>query len=392
MAHGDSYSLLGLDPSASDADVRQAYKKAALRWHPDKNPQDRAAAESMFKKVAEAYKAISSSRASRHGHGAPRLTRPSNIQTAKERGPQRPTPPCEVEMEDAYNLFQSVFGHDPFKDFDRFFADQEQAGNPTPSFMRRVQVSTSTRKDIPAKVNFQPNVDVERVKHQRPAGTVPRWARCTSAQGVAFRRSPNFADRQVAFAGPSCGDIVRIDTVEGEWVRCAQGWLPLSIRGQQVLQLLHPWEELRARCISRQGVAFRKSANLEDRLHMFSGPVFQEIIAVEERVGEWIRCDKGWLPLSIGGQPVFELYAERTFVQINDDVQKEENEGGSVRNSWLWFAVRLWGCWSYRLANRYPTLAVCLVSISCSTLWITLYFSRMMVRGWWSSFPSFRRN
>lgn len=62
MAHGDSYSLLGLDPSASDADVRQAYKKAselgealksfclrgvlepgvsqaALRWHPDKNPQ-----------------------------------------------------------------------------------------------------------------------------------------------------------------------------------------------------------------------------------------------------------------------------------------------------------------------------------------------------------------
>eukprot|EP00913_Durusdinium_trenchii_P031795 g29779.t1 len=48
------------------------------------------------------------------------------------------------------------------------------AGNPTPSFMRRVQVSTSTRKDIPAKVNFQPNVDVERVKHQRPAGLLVR--------------------------------------------------------------------------------------------------------------------------------------------------------------------------------------------------------------------------
>merc|ERR1711959_126722 len=56
----DYYQLLGLktkDPS-EDA-LKKAYKKAALKHHPDKNPNDRDAAEKRFKRVAEAYAVLS---------------------------------------------------------------------------------------------------------------------------------------------------------------------------------------------------------------------------------------------------------------------------------------------------------------------------------------------
>lgn len=51
----DYYEVLGLAKGCSDADIKKAYKKAALQWHPDKNPDNKEEAEKMFKKVAEAY-------------------------------------------------------------------------------------------------------------------------------------------------------------------------------------------------------------------------------------------------------------------------------------------------------------------------------------------------
>lgn len=50
----DPYSLLGIQPGATVDDIRAAYRKAALRWHPDKNPGDKEA-ERRFKDISEAY-------------------------------------------------------------------------------------------------------------------------------------------------------------------------------------------------------------------------------------------------------------------------------------------------------------------------------------------------
>ena len=56
----DWYAILGVDSSASDADLRSAYRRAALRWHPDKQrPSERPYAEEQFKLVAEAYSTLS---------------------------------------------------------------------------------------------------------------------------------------------------------------------------------------------------------------------------------------------------------------------------------------------------------------------------------------------
>ena len=60
LAKADAYEVLGLQSrGATDAEVKKAYRKAALRWHPDKNPDDQANAEAKFKDVSEAYEVLS---------------------------------------------------------------------------------------------------------------------------------------------------------------------------------------------------------------------------------------------------------------------------------------------------------------------------------------------
>lgn len=54
----DYYEVLGVNKSASASEIKKAYRKLALKYHPDKNPDD-AAAEAKFKEAAEAYEVLS---------------------------------------------------------------------------------------------------------------------------------------------------------------------------------------------------------------------------------------------------------------------------------------------------------------------------------------------
>jgi curved DNA-binding protein len=56
----DYYKTLGIEKSASAEDIKKAYRKLALKWHPDKNPNNKAA-EDKFKKINEAYAVLSDS-------------------------------------------------------------------------------------------------------------------------------------------------------------------------------------------------------------------------------------------------------------------------------------------------------------------------------------------
>ncbi|KAM4731096.1 dnaJ homolog subfamily B member 2 isoform 2-T2 [Anableps anableps] len=55
----DYYSVLGVPRNASQDDIKKAYRKLALKWHPDKNPDNKEEAERKFKELAEAYEVLS---------------------------------------------------------------------------------------------------------------------------------------------------------------------------------------------------------------------------------------------------------------------------------------------------------------------------------------------
>lgn len=54
----DYYEVLGVSRNASEDEIKKAYKKQALKWHPDRNIDNRQQAEAKFKEVAEAYEVL----------------------------------------------------------------------------------------------------------------------------------------------------------------------------------------------------------------------------------------------------------------------------------------------------------------------------------------------
>ena len=57
MAKQDYYEILGISRSASANDIKKSYRKLAMKYHPDQNPENRTA-EHRFKNINEAYEAL----------------------------------------------------------------------------------------------------------------------------------------------------------------------------------------------------------------------------------------------------------------------------------------------------------------------------------------------
>ncbi len=73
MAKRDCYEVLGIERTADADEIKKAYRRLALKYHPDKNPGDKAA-EEKFKELGEAYEILSDSQKralyDQHGHAA----------------------------------------------------------------------------------------------------------------------------------------------------------------------------------------------------------------------------------------------------------------------------------------------------------------------------------
>src|ERR1700749_1496867 len=73
MSKRDYYEVLGLSKGASAEEIKKAYRKTAMQYHPDRNPGDKAS-EDKFKEAAEAYEILNDSdnkaQYDRFGHNA----------------------------------------------------------------------------------------------------------------------------------------------------------------------------------------------------------------------------------------------------------------------------------------------------------------------------------
>ena len=55
----DYYKILGVARDATDKEIKKAYRKLALQWHPDKHTENKEEAEEKFREIAEAYEVLS---------------------------------------------------------------------------------------------------------------------------------------------------------------------------------------------------------------------------------------------------------------------------------------------------------------------------------------------
>lgn len=51
----DYYNILKVNKNATEDDLKKSYRKLAMKWHPDKNPNDKKEAEARFKQISEGY-------------------------------------------------------------------------------------------------------------------------------------------------------------------------------------------------------------------------------------------------------------------------------------------------------------------------------------------------
>jgi molecular chaperone DnaJ len=107
MSKRDYYEVLGVAKGASADEIKKAYRKVAMQFHPDRNPGDKAA-EDKFKEAAEAYEVLSDadkrSQYDRYGH-------------AGLSGNGRGFAGGNMNMDDIFSQFGDIFGDDLFGSF-----------------------------------------------------------------------------------------------------------------------------------------------------------------------------------------------------------------------------------------------------------------------------------
>ena len=160
MSKRDFYEILGVSKSASADEIKKAYRKVAMQFHPDRNPGDKAA-EEKFKEAAEAYEILSDqdkrSQYDRFGHNA--------------FGPGRGGGGFSgMNTEDIFSQFGDIFGDDMFGNFFGGGGGRNRGG--------RTKGTRGSNLRIKIKVNFE-----EIAKGTTKTVKVKKYVSCGTCNG-----------------------------------------------------------------------------------------------------------------------------------------------------------------------------------------------------------------
>lgn len=169
MAKRDYYEILGVDKNADAKTIKKAYRKIALKFHPDKNPGDKEA-EEKFKEAAEAYEVLSNeqkkARYDRFGHAGVDPNAGGAGGGFSGRG---------MNMEDIFEQFGDIFG-DGGSPFESFFRGGRGGGQ------ARGQKGSNLRIKVPLTLKEIANGTVKKIK-------VKKHSPCSTCAGSGAKNS-----------------------------------------------------------------------------------------------------------------------------------------------------------------------------------------------------------
>jgi len=205
MAKRDFYEILGVDKNADAATIKKAYRKTAMKYHPDRNPDDKAA-EDKFKEAAEAYEILSddNKKAKDDGYGHAGVD-PNQGGGGGFRG--------GMTMDDIFSQFGDVFG-DSGSPFESFFGGGDRArggartGQKGSNLRIKValtleEISTGITKKI--KVKKQKFCDTCDGSGAKDKSSVKTCGSCGGSGYVRQIKSTFLGQMQTTAACPTCG-------------------------------------------------------------------------------------------------------------------------------------------------------------------------------------------
>jgi len=192
VAKEDYYTILGVERTASPEELKKAFRRLALKYHPDKNPNNKQA-EEKFKAVAEAYEVLSDPEKRRrydlYGH--------AGLEGAQVGG--------FGGFEDIFSAFQDILGGDPFGDL--FGRPRRRASGAH----RRIQIELTLEEvasGVERQVEVTRNEPCKDCKGTGAApGTAPTLCPYCHGQGEVQHRQGFFTMREVC---PNCRGAGRV--------------------------------------------------------------------------------------------------------------------------------------------------------------------------------------
>ncbi len=199
MAKRDYYEILGVGREASSEEIKRAYRKLAMKYHPDRNPGDKQA-EERFKEAAEAYEILRDpekrSRYDRFGH----------------EGVTGQTPDFSGGFEDIFAHFSDIFGGGGGGLFDGIFGGMGGPGTRTRGAGMRTGPSLKCRVDLEFKEAVFGATKTISLRRAEPCatcggsgaakGTSAKTCSMCRGRGQVYRSQGFFS---VATACPQCG-------------------------------------------------------------------------------------------------------------------------------------------------------------------------------------------
>ncbi len=174
MSKRDYYDILGVSKNAPADEIKKAYRKMAIKYHPDKNPDDKGA-EDKFKEAAEAYEVLSNAekkqRYDQFGHAG------------SQGGFGGGYGGGGMNMEDIFSQFGDVFGGGGGSPFDSFFGGggQQRGGGG-----RRVQKGTNLRIKVKLTLEEIANGVEKKIK-------VNKQILCNTCDGTGAKDKNSFS-------------------------------------------------------------------------------------------------------------------------------------------------------------------------------------------------------